>query len=205
VKLKFTPAVYINKSDAKAWRALATAMGKGALCRGAWVANYGKRTGAEGPPAWDPAQPAPKSPITAPCPILAWQYAGDYEDVLDFSIMPPDGSADATVQLMIPPPAGAPMAPAAAVALGNAIPQATQLVGGTFTVRHGKRYRATVTLSGFFETMASNDTIAAKLTAAGFTNVTVTGSGATRQAEGVWNGPDTTAQIDPHLSGIEMV
>ncbi len=86
VQLKFTPAIYINRSDAKAWRALATAISNGAMCRGAWVANYGRRTGVEGPPAWDPAQAGPKPPVNAPCPILAWQYAGDFEDVLDFTV-----------------------------------------------------------------------------------------------------------------------
>ncbi len=71
----------------------------------------------------------------------------------------------------------------------------------TFTVHHGGRYRGTITLSGF-EQFATNDMIVGKLTDVGFTNVVVTGSGATRTAEGTWSGPETTAQLDPHLTHI---
>jgi hypothetical protein len=71
----------------------------------------------------------------------------------------------------------------------------------TFTVHHGRRYRATITLNGF-EQFASNNMVADQLTKYGFANVTVSGSGAKRVAEGLWTGPDTTAQIDPHLSHI---
>jgi kumamolisin len=72
---------------------------------------------------------------------------------------------------------------------------------GTFTVLQGHRYSASVTLSGL-EQLASNSMIADKLTQLGFRDVTVTGSGGTRQAEGVWTGPDTTAQLDPRLGNI---
>ena len=71
----------------------------------------------------------------------------------------------------------------------------------TFAVRHGRRYLATIVLSGF-ELVAGNDQIAGFLTQRGFTSVTVTGSGGRRQAEGTWSGADTTAQIDPHLADI---
>lgn len=74
-------------------------------------------------------------------------------------------------------------------------------LAATFTVRHGRRYRATVVLNGF-EQFASNSVIADKLMQVGFTNVDVTGSGGARQAEGTWGGPDTTAQLDPHLTGV---
>lgn len=107
-QLQFTPAIYLNQGDTKTWRALTTAINQGATCAGAWVANYGKRTGAEGPPAWDNSQVNPKPPLAAPCPIYAWQYAGDYEDVLDFSSMA-DGMAQATLKLLIPPPPPAPV------------------------------------------------------------------------------------------------
>jgi hypothetical protein len=102
-RLRFKPAIYLNQGDTRTWRALGTAMRQGAICAGAWVANYGKRTGAEGPPKWDNAQVAPKPPVEPPCPILAWQYAGDYEDVLDFSVVA-DATAKDTLSLLVPPP-----------------------------------------------------------------------------------------------------
>jgi hypothetical protein len=70
-----------------------------------------------------------------------------------------------------------------------------------FTVHQGRRYRATVRLSGF-EQLASNAQIVDQLTQLGFRDATVTGSGGTRVAEGLWTGPDTTAQLDPHLSDV---
>lgn len=76
-----------------------------------------------------------------------------------------------------------------------------QTPAGMFTVRHGRTYRATVTLTGF-EIFASNDQIAALLQGYGFTQVRVTGGGSTRQAEAVWSGTDTTAPLDRHLSNV---
>lgn len=73
-----------------------------------------------------------------------------------------------------------------------------------FTVHQGKRYRATITLTGF-ESWASNTTIAGKLTEAGFKNVKVSGDGDQRIGEGLWAKPDTTAEIDPHLSNITEI
>jgi len=90
---------------------------------------------------------------------------------------------------------GPQFAPSGAAQIG---PRAAQ---GTFTVLQGHRYSASVTLSGF-EQLASDSMIADKLTQLGFQGVTVTGSGGTRQAMGVWTGPDTTAQLDPHLTDI---
>jgi hypothetical protein len=71
----------------------------------------------------------------------------------------------------------------------------------TFTVRQGKRYRATITL-GWLERWAGNETIAAKLTEAGFSEVSVTGSGGTRQAEALWPGPDTTAEMPGQITAV---
>jgi hypothetical protein len=102
--LRFTPAIYINKGDDPSWRALALAMRQGAQCFGAWVAHYIDQTA---PPAWDPSQVNPTPPVHAPCPIIGWQYFGDYQGGdLDFSILEPN-SAAATLRLMIPAPAQA--------------------------------------------------------------------------------------------------
>ena len=51
-----------------------------------------------------------------------------------------------------------------------------------FTVGQGKRYRAEISLR-FFERIVSNETIESRLREAGFTDVRVGGSGATRHAE----------------------
>ena len=72
----------------------------------------------------------------------------------------------------------------------------------TFTVRQGKRYRATLSL-GWLERWASNETIAAKLKEAGFSEVKVDGSGGTRQAEAFWPGPDTTAEMPSQI--VEVI
>jgi hypothetical protein len=200
-RLTFTPGVYINRSDTGAWTALANAMHGGTPCHGAWVADYGSRTGAEGPPPWDPTAVDPAAPTVAPCPILAWQYAGDYEDVLDFSAMPPDASANATMALMVPPP---PSAPVASVGANLAALMAPLGQAGTYTLRHNTWYRATLTLS-LFEQFAGNDIVASKFASAGFTNVTVTGSGSTRIAQGFWPGPDTTGAIPSEVTTIAAI
>ena len=72
----------------------------------------------------------------------------------------------------------------------------------TFTVRQGKRYRATLSL-GWLERWASNETIAGKLREAGFSEVKVEGSGGTRQAEALWPGPDTTAEMPSQI--VEVI
>lgn len=70
-----------------------------------------------------------------------------------------------------------------------------------FTVRQGGRYRATVTL-GWLERWASNEHIVEKLQAAGFGDISVTGSGWTRIAEASWSGPDTTAEMPSQITEV---
>ena len=72
----------------------------------------------------------------------------------------------------------------------------------TFTVRQGKRYRATLSL-GWLERWASNETIAGKLKEAGFSEVKVEGSGSARMAEALWPGPDTTAEMPSQI--VEVI
>jgi hypothetical protein len=52
----------------------------------------------------------------------------------------------------------------------------------TYTVRKGRRYRATIAL-GLLQSVASNDMIADRFRAAGFADVEVKGSGCTRTAK----------------------
>lgn len=75
------------------------------------------------------------------------------------------------------------------------------LEGVKFTVRQGRRYKATITLVGI-ESWGGNSTIAGKLIEAGFKDVKVTGGGYRRTGEGTWSKSDTTAEIDSHLSNI---
>lgn len=49
-----------------------------------------------------------------------------------------------------------------------------------------RKYQATISLNGL-ETFVHNVMVREKLMQAGFTNVTVEGSGATRKATGVWS------------------
>jgi hypothetical protein len=71
-----------------------------------------------------------------------------------------------------------------------------------FTVRKGRRYRATIRLTGL-KRLASNDTIAGVLRNVGFTQVSVEGSGGTRYAEAVWSRPDATADIPQEVERVE--
>ena len=70
----------------------------------------------------------------------------------------------------------------------------------------GTRYRARLRL-GFFEQVASNDAIIAKLEEAGFLDVAVGGSGRDRQAEGTWGGVTENVDLPDQIvsSSVEMV
>lgn len=73
-----------------------------------------------------------------------------------------------------------------------------------FTVREGKRYKATITL-GWLERFASNEMIAGKLRDAGFSSVKVQGGGGERNAEGLWTKPDASAEMPPQISEVVEV
>lgn len=73
-----------------------------------------------------------------------------------------------------------------------------------FTLQKGKRYKSLITL-GFVERLASNDVIADKFRAAGFTDVAVTGEGGTRYAEGVWNLDDLRTTYPPQISDVSEI
>lgn len=73
-----------------------------------------------------------------------------------------------------------------------------------FTLEEGRRYRATITL-GMLQSMASNEIVAQRLTDAGFTNVSVTGSGRTRTATGQWSQETVSGAVPPEISGISQL
>jgi hypothetical protein len=70
-----------------------------------------------------------------------------------------------------------------------------------FAVRQGKRYRASISL-GMLERFASNDIIAERLRAAGFSDISVAGSGARRLAEALWPGADTSAELPKQITRV---
>ncbi len=73
-----------------------------------------------------------------------------------------------------------------------------------FTVRRGRRYRATIEL-GLLEQLAGNEMIAGQLRAAGFAEVAVHGKGATRTAEALWPGQDATAPLPKQVVKVVEV
>lgn len=73
-----------------------------------------------------------------------------------------------------------------------------------FNLQRGRRYRTTIAL-GFVERLASNDVIADKFRAAGFSDVTVTGEGGTRYAEGVWAVDDLEPSMPPQITEVTEV
>lgn len=73
-----------------------------------------------------------------------------------------------------------------------------------FTVHKGKRYQATINL-GLVQSLASNDMVADKFREAGFSDVSVTGSGRKRKATGSWSDEDTTAEIPDEVGHIEQI
>lgn len=70
-----------------------------------------------------------------------------------------------------------------------------------FTVRQGQRYQAKLVLSGI-EAWASNSMIEGRLRAAGFSEIRVSGDGASRLVEAVWGGPDATAEMPKQVTEI---
>jgi hypothetical protein len=73
-----------------------------------------------------------------------------------------------------------------------------------YTVRKGKRYRATINLD-LFQSLASNEMVAHKFREVGFTDVVVTGSGSTRHAEGSWRKKNAAAEIPDEISEIHEI
>lgn len=86
-----------------------------------------------------------------------------------------------------------------AIALASSI--SATCMAGEFTVQHGKRYRATLSLNTV-ERLVDNATIASHFRALGFSSVKVSGSGATRKVEGKWPGKDTSAPMPRQIVAV---
>jgi hypothetical protein len=74
----------------------------------------------------------------------------------------------------------------------------------SYTVRQGKRYRATISLS-WIEQIASNDRVAQPIREAGFAEVKVVGLGRTRLATALWPREDATAEIPDQIISISEI
>lgn len=72
----------------------------------------------------------------------------------------------------------------------------------TYTVHQGRHYRATIALN-WAEQFATNEMIAQRLRDAGFTEVSVSGNGHSREATALWSHKDATAQIPSQVSSIQ--
>lgn len=73
-----------------------------------------------------------------------------------------------------------------------------------FTVRRGRRYQATLSL-GLLESFASNDMIADRLRTAGFSEVDVEGTGASRSARAFWANDDATAEMPSQVLSVTEI
>jgi hypothetical protein len=73
-----------------------------------------------------------------------------------------------------------------------------------FTVRRGRRYQATLSL-GMLESFASNDMVADRLRAAGFSEVDVEGTGASRSARALWANDDATAEMPSQVLSVTEI
>jgi hypothetical protein len=96
------PAVYATQADQPTWAALEQATAAGAACAGLWIARY-IENGCSQMPAWDDGFITPAGGV--PCPILAWQYAGDCGN-LDLSQTNPEIDIQGLLLnlLVLPPP-----------------------------------------------------------------------------------------------------
>jgi len=100
------PCVYATQSDTETWSSVASAMAAGTQCHWAWIARY--YTGQCNMGEWDPAVLTPTAPAPFPCPILAWQYAGNcLQGQIDCSQTNPEIDIEAQLlAFLVLPPAG---------------------------------------------------------------------------------------------------
>jgi hypothetical protein len=104
--VRILPCVYGTQSDVKTWSAVAGAMSAGVECHGAWIARF--RTGKCTMGDWDANIVTPASPVPFPCPILAWQYAGNcLEGRIDCSQTNPNIDVHSQLLALLTLPPGA--------------------------------------------------------------------------------------------------
>jgi hypothetical protein len=97
-----SPCIYATQGDNATWTALAQAMNAGAACEGAWIARY-PAGGCDQILEWDDTVVTPTAGV--PCPILAWQYAGNCGPIDCSQTNPELDPQVALLQFLILPPA----------------------------------------------------------------------------------------------------
>jgi hypothetical protein len=75
----------------------------------------------------------------------------------------------------------------------------------SFTLRQHKRYRAEIRLSFVEAAVASEARIVEELSKLGWIDVTVSGSGRDRVAEGTWPSTDVTVDLPDRIKSVEEV
>lgn len=68
-------------------------------------------------------------------------------------------------------------------------------------LRQGRRYEAAIAL-GLLQSLASNDVIANLFAGSGFSDVAVTGAGASRSATGLWSFADATLRLPAEVTSV---
>lgn len=68
----------------------------------------------------------------------------------------------------------------------------------------GKRYQATITLSGL-QAIAPNSEVVKKFLELGFINVQSTGSGSTRTVTGMWSGTSMKLDLPPQVKNVKEI
>ena len=88
--VELLPCVYLNTRDDDTLDALNAAVAAGARCEGVQVARYfgTQAHGFPGPFDWNPGFIKPVVALTTP--IIAWQYIGNFRNLLDASQSNPD-------------------------------------------------------------------------------------------------------------------
>ena len=73
-----------------------------------------------------------------------------------------------------------------------------------YPVKQGHRYRASISL-GLLEQLLDNQIIAAEIRKYGFSEVHVSGGGAARTAEGLWQGHDGLMTVPSAVTALREI
>ncbi len=101
-RVEFVPAIYGSRDAAVTWRALDQAVSAGSTCGGAWIAAWRSPPCAP-PPGWPVDNLAPAD-LPPGVPVLAWQYGGNCENLIDCNSANPFRQDELMRGLILPPP-----------------------------------------------------------------------------------------------------